>query len=280
MNVGITGLGLIGGSVARAISRNTEHRVFGFDISEQVLLKARLVDAIHDTLDDEKLKTCDLVIVALYPRDTVEYIRKNAGLFKKGAIVMDCGGIKRLVANQVFEIAEEHGFVFLGAHPMAGLEFSGFEHSTRSLFKNASMILTPMPKTDIETLNTVKKLCISIGFTDIRVTTPEEHDRLIAFTSQLAHVVSSAYIKSPRAARHRGFSAGSYRDMTRVALLNEKMWAELFIENRDNLLNEIDVLIGHLREYRDALAERDEEKLTELLKQGRERKAKIDKTPE
>lgn len=280
MNVGITGLGLIGGSVARAISRNTEHRVFGFDISEQVLLKARLVDAIHDTLDDEKLKTCDLVIVALYPRDTVEYIRKNAGLFKKGAVVMDCGGIKRLVANRVFEIAEEHGFVFLGAHPMAGLEFSGFEHSTRSLFKNASMILTPMPKTDIETLNTVKKLCLSIGFTDIRVTTPEEHDRLIAFTSQLAHVVSSAYIKSPRAARHRGFSAGSYRDMTRVALLNEKMWAELFIENRDNLLNEIDVLIGHLREYRDALAERDEEKLTELLRQGRERKAEIDNTPE
>ena len=137
-----------------------------------------------------------------------------------------------------------------------------------------------MPKTDIETLNTVKKLCLSIGFTDIRVTTPEEHDRLIAFTSQLAHVVSSAYIKSPRAARHRGFSAGSYRDMTRVALLNEKMWAELFIENRDNLLNEIDVLIGHLREYRDALAERDEEKLTELLRQGRERKAKIDNTPE
>ena len=158
---------------------------------------------------------------------------------------------------------------------MAGLEHSGFDHAVTTLFHNASMILTPT-KGNIQDVEKVVKLFTSIGFTNIQVATPEEHDQMIAFTSQLAHVVSSAYIKSPAAMKHNGFSAGSYRDLTRVAKLNENMWTELFLDNPDFLVQEIDEIISHLQEYSDAIRRRDKETLRALLKDGREKKALID----
>ena len=138
------------------------------------------------------------------------------------------------------------------------------------------MVLVPTDRDDIALLNRARELLEPAGFGSVSVTSAEQHDELIAFTSQLAHVVSSAYIKSPTALAHKGFSAGSYRDMTRVAWLNPRMWAELFLDNRDNLLRELDELSGHLEEYRSALLREDREALEALLQEGRERKEQVD----
>lgn len=275
MEIGIVGLGLIGGSLAKAISQNTDNTVYGLDLSDQVMKKAVLVGAIEQPLTDELLSHCDIVIVALYPQATIDYVKEHASLFKKDSIVVDCGGIKRLVCDELIPLAESEGFLFVGGHPMAGLEHSGFTYAKRALFNNASMIFTAT-KGPIESIEKLKKLFTSIGFTNVAITTPEDHDKKIAFTSQLAHVVSNAYIKSPTALQHAGFSAGSYKDLTRVAKLNEDMWTELFLENAENLAGEIDILIESLQQYNKAIKEGDAITLRALLRDGRERKALID----
>lgn len=273
MKIAIIGLGLIGGSIAKAIKDNTDHTVYGADIQQSVVLRAKLIDAIDDELDDNKLSECDLVIIALYPEDTVKFISDKAGIIRKGSVVIDCGGVKRCICDPANRLAEENGFTFIGGHPMAGVERSGFESSFGMLFNNASMILAPSPEIDIDTLHRVKEFFLSIGFGSITIVTPEKHDRVIAYTSQLAHVLSSSYIKSQTATEHHGMSAGSFKDMTRVATLNPKMWSELFIENKDNLVGEIDTLISHLQEYRDAINDGDSEKISALLEDGAQKKA-------
>ena len=273
MKIAIIGIGLIGGSIAKAIKDNTDHTVYGADIQQSVVLRAKLIDAIDDELDDNKLSECDLVIIALYPEDTVKFISDKAGIIQKGSVVIDCGGVKRCICDPANRLAEENGFTFIGGHPMAGVERSGFESSFGMLFNNASMILAPSPEIDIDTLHRVKEFFLSIGFGSITIVTPEKHDRVIAYTSQLAHVLSSSYIKSPTATEHHGMSAGSFKDMTRVATLNPKMWSELFIENKDNLVGEIDTLISHLQEYRDAINDGDSEKISALLEDGAQKKA-------
>ena len=276
MIVGIIGLGLMGGSLAKAISFGTEHTVWGTNRSQEAVRKALFAGAIDKELNKEDLSECDLVIVSLYPQATVDYIKENAHLFKKGAIVMDISGVKRFVCDALYETAKENGFVFIGAHPMAGLHLSGFEHSTAKIFNNSSMILTPYEDTPEGDINTVKEFFLKIGFTNIQMSTPDEHDKIIAFTSQLAHVVSNAYVKSPNALIHKGFSAGSYKDLTRVAYLNENMWSELFLENKDNLVNEIDSIVNNLIQYKVALENNDCEKLTVLLRDGKNLKEQID----
>ncbi len=276
MKIGIIGLGLMGGSLAKAISFGTEHTVWGTNRSREAIQKALFVGAIQKELTKEDLKECDLVIVSLYPEATIDYIKENAKLFKKGAIIMDISGVKRYVCDALYETAKENGFVFIGAHPMAGLHLSGFEHSTAKIFNNSSMILTPYEDTPWGYINTVKELFLKIGFTNIQMSTPDEHDKIIAFTSQLAHVVSNAYVKSPNALIHKGFSAGSYKDLTRVAYLNENMWSELFLENRDNLINEIDSIVNNLVQYKEAMENNDREKLAELLRDGKILKEQID----
>ena len=276
MKVGIIGLGLMGGSLAKAISFGTEHTVWGTNRSPEVVQKALFVGAIEKELEKSDLQECDLVIVSLYPQASIDYIIENAKNFKKGAIVMDISGVKRYVCDALYDVAKEKDFVFIGAHPMAGLHLSGFEHSTAKIFNNSSMILTPYENTPEECVNIIKELFLQIGFTNIQMSTPDEHDKIIAFTSQLAHVVSNAYVKSPNAIIHKGFSAGSYKDLTRVAYLNENMWSELFLENRDNLINEIDSIVNNLVQYRNAMENNDRERLTELLRDGRILKEKID----
>ncbi len=276
MKIGIIGLGLMGGSIAKAIKKFTDNVVLGFDLDENVNIDAKETNAIDDVLSEEKLNDCDLVIVSLYPEATVNYVKENATLFKKGAIVMDISGVKRYVCDALYEVAKENDFVFIGAHPMAGLHLSGFEHSTAKIFNNSSMILTPFEDTPWGYINTVKELFLKIGFTNIQMSTPDEHDKIIAFTSQLAHVVSNAYVKSPNALIHKGFSAGSYKDLTRVAYLNENMWSELFLENRDNLINEIDSIVDNLVQYKEAMKNNDRERLSELLRDGKLLKEQID----
>ena len=271
MKIGIIGLGLIGGSIAKAIKHYTKHTVFGMDTSEQVILKAKMLQVIDDELSFKSISECDVLIVALYPHNTISFIREHADQLKN-LIVIDCCGVKRVVMDAVTPIAREHGFVFIGGHPMAGLEYSGFEYSQTELFSGASMILTPDSTIDIAVLDRMKHFFLSLGFERIQISAADEHDHIIAYTSQLAHVLSSAYVKSEAAMVHQGFSAGSFKDMTRVALLNEDMWTELFIKNSENLADEVEGLAERLLQYSKAIRNHDEPSLKTLLIEGRERK--------
>ena len=276
MKIGIVGLGLIGGSLARSIKFHTDNMVYGIDLKESTMLQARLVGAVDGELNEETLPQCGLVLVALCPGDAVKWILDHLDAFGEDAMVVDCCGVKRAVCEKLFPAFAGRKTLYIGGHPMAGRERSGFSYAQDDLFENASMILTPPPGIGAEELRRAKEIFLSIGFGRVRFSDPLEHDEMIAFTSQLAHVVSSAYVKTPLASRHKGFSAGSFRDMTRVARLNEDMWTELFLDNDDLLLKETEELIRHLTEYRDALADRDAERLRALLREGREIKEALE----
>ena len=276
MLIGVVGLGLIGGSMAKAINQNTDFSVYGYDIDDSITKKAVLVGATEGPLTKEMLPECDMLFLGLYPKETIDFLNENAHLIKKDCIVMDTAGVKKVIMEAAAPLAEEYGFTFIGTHPMAGVEHKGFEYSKKALFNGASLILVPLTGTPIEKVDEVIHLAKSIGFAKTPIADADEHDRIIAYTSQLAHVVSSAYVKSETAKNHPGFSAGSYRDMTRVALLNEYMWTELFMDNRDPLADEIDNLAERLKEYSLAIRSGDEEKLFELLKEGRILKTEID----
>ena len=273
MNVAIVGLGLIGGSMAKSIKARTSHTVWGVDLDQETMMMARMCGAIDAPLTAENLPQADLVLVAIRPGAAIEWVRSHAGQIAKSAILVDLCGVKRVVVEAIAPIAEEHGFAYIGGHPMAGKERGGFTASADDLYAGASMILTPDKRTDMRLLETLKDFFLDLGFAGLTFSTPEEHDRIIAFTSQLAHIVSSAYVKSPEAQRRRGFSAGSFQDMTRVARLDEDMWTELFLDDEDFLTKELDELIGHLTDYRDALQSKDAQRLHDLLKEGREKKA-------
>jgi len=275
MTVGIVGLGLIGGSFAKAY-HDAGHRVLGFDTDRSVLGFAALCGAVDAELTDEALPSCDLILVCIAPPAAIEWFRAAAPKIGPHPVVIDSCGTKRVVCAACFAIAKENGVTFLGGHPMAGVRDHGFKFSTAEMFRGAPMVIVPPDFNSIELLGRVKELLAPAGFASISITTAEEHDKMIAFTSQMAHVVSNAYIKSPTAASHKGFSAGSYKDMTRVAWLNPRMWAELFLENRDNLLFELDELIGHLNEYRSAMQAEDLPRLVRLLEDGKRRKEEVD----
>jgi len=276
MIIGIVGLGLIGGSLAKSIKEHTKYEVWGYDINPEVVTKALMCGAIDEELTEEMLPRCEIVLVALYPGLCIEYITSHADKFGPNALVIDCAGVKRAVCEPLFKLAEQYSWTYIGGHPMAGREFSGFDYTTGTLFERASMILTPMPDITVERLIEAKGFFLDIGFRTVRITNPEEHDAMISFTSQLAHIVSSAYIKNPNSAKHKGFSAGSFQDMTRVARLNENMWTELFLDNADLLVPSIDDFIYRLTQYRDALADRNASELFELLKEGRIKKEALD----
>lgn len=272
MKIGIIGLGLIGGSMAKAISEKTQHTVYGYDINEETLFLAKMTRGIHEALDDNNIGECELILIAVRPDYTVQWVKDNAEKIRKEAIVVDLCGVKRCVSEAIKPIAKEHSFRYIGGHPMAGKEVAGYNNAAAHLFDGASMILTPDENTDLPLLETLQDLFYSLGFAKLTFSTPEEHDRIIAYTSQLAHIAANAYIKSPESQEQFGFSAGSFRDMTRVARLDENMWTVLMMDNVDFLSKQVDILIGNLQEYQKALHERDAEKLRALLKEGREMK--------
>jgi prephenate dehydrogenase len=272
MKIGIVGLGLIGGSLAKAIKKNTDDMVYGYDISRGTAAAAVAEEAVDRLIDPEHLSGCDLVIVALHPQQTIDFILEHKNDFKKDGIVIDCCGVKKRIVEAVEKPLEEAGVRFLGCHPMAGREFSGFAYSLDNLFEKASFIMTPTDDTKMSAVKEISAFAYRVGFARCVVSSPEEHDEIIAFTSQLAHVVSSAYIKSPSLDKQAGFSAGSFKDLTRVAKLNENMWTELFLMNKQPLIDEIDCIIARLTEYRDAISAEDADGLRELLKAGRELK--------
>ena len=273
MTIGIVGLGLIGGSMAKSIKSRTDHTVCGCDLDSETMLLARMSGAIDGTLESEKIPACDLILLAIRPGAAVEWTKQHAELISKRTVLVDLCGVKRCTVAGIAPIAAEYGFSYIGGHPMAGRERGGFTASSEDLYVGASMILTPDDRSDLEHLEMLRDFFLDLGFARLTFSTPEEHDRIIAFTSQLAHIVSSAYVKSPEAQRRRGFSAGSFRDMTRVARLDENMWTELFLDDADYLTSELETLIGHLNEYLDALKRKDAETLCALLRDGREKKA-------
>ena len=269
MTVGIVGLGLIGGSYAKAIKKYTNHRVLACNRSPQAEAKAIEAGAVDEILSDGLIKTCRLIILSLYPEASVQWVRDHKQWIAPGTVVTDACGVKRPVCEAMAPLAEEGRFTFIGGHPMAGREVSGFDASLADLFVGASLILTdPNPPA------VLTDLAAALGFGMVKCTTPENHDKMIAFTSQLAHIVSGAYVKSPSSLLHKGYSAGSFKDLTRVAYLNETMWTELFMDNRDYLSWEIGHIVEELQKYKDALDRGDAIRLKELLRQGREMKEK------
>lgn len=281
MKIGIVGLGLIGGSMAKAYrayaeENKTEIKIFACNRSRSILDFAILSGVVDGELDATSIPECDIIFVSLYPDASIKYMEENAHLFAPHTIVMDLCGTKRQICEAGFELAKKHGFMFVGGHPMAGTHNSGYKYSKATMFRGAPMVIVPPVFDDIELLDRIKKLLLPVGFGKFSVTNACDHDRIIAFTSQLAHVVSNAYVKSPTATVHNGFSAGSYKDMTRVAWLNEVMWTELFFENKDPLLFELDSIISSLTEYKTALEEDDREKMQALLRDGRLAKENID----
>ena len=275
MTVGILGLGLIGGSLARAY-KLAGHTVYAKNLEADMLAFAMLAGAVDGELDKKTVPQCDLVLLAIYPDGSAAWLEENAKWVRRDALVIDCCGTKREICRRCFPLAEKYGFTFVGGHPMAGSQFSGFKNSRATLFQGAPMVLVPPVYDDMALLQRVKDALEPCGFGFFSVTTAQAHDRMIAFTSQMPHILSNAFIKSPTALEHKGFSAGSYRDLTRVAWLNPGMWTELFLENRDNLLFELDQYIGSLTEYREALEAEDAQRLYRLLDDGKRRKEEVD----
>lgn len=275
MTVGILGLGLIGGSLARAYALEG-HRVLCSVRNQSMLSFAMLAGAVEAPLTTENTSECDLILLAIYPEGSAAWLEQNAPYIRKDTLVIDCCGVKQEICQRCFPVAEKYGFTFMGGHPMAGTQFSGFKYSRADLFSGAPMVLVPHRFDDIELLDWAKKALEPCHFGSFSVTTAEDHDRMIAFTSQMPHIVSNAFIKSPTALNHKGFSAGSYRDLTRVAWLNPQMWAELFLENKENLIFELNTLIENLQKYQIAIQNNDEAALVSLLDEGKRRKEEVD----
>ena len=267
MKIAVIGLGIIGGSFCKAIKKHTAHTVIGINRTHSVAEQAKNDGSIDVIGTVESLGEADIIFLCMYPQACVDFIKENGKFIKKGALVTDSSGIKSAICPQLYELSQEFGFVFVGSHPMAGKEKNGYGVSEAELYKGASFIITPCGA-DEKYVNTLADLALSIGFGKIKISTPEEHDRMIAFTSQLPHVLACSYVLSPCCPNHNGFSAGSYRDVSRVANINSKLWSELFLENREPLITELDILIDNITRIKDAIKDNDRETLADLLEQG------------
>ncbi len=268
-------MGLIGGSFAKAFKKYTDFTVIGFNRTRstaELALKEGVIDKIGEP---EDLQHVDFILLSLYPKASADFVENNVEHIKKGCIITDDCGIKTYLVDRLVPICREHGFYYVGGHPMAGKEVSGYKASTAELYKNASMLLVPTELSPKDVVEETKSLFTKLGFGQIVITTPEHHDRMIAYTSQLCHIISSAYVKNRAETEHKGYSGGSYRDLTRVAYLNETMWTELFLENAAALVPELDEVIYHLQEYRDTIAAGDTDTLFRLLREGKERKERF-----
>ena len=270
--IGIVGLGLIGGSLAKALKVNTSNRLLGYDINPNVIKQALAEEVLDDAPALTQLHECDMVLIALYPEATIDFIKENWDNFKKGTVIIDCAGVKAEICAELSQQAASKDLYFVGGHPMTGIERTGYEHSFAHLFSGGTMILCRDQYTNIIALKAAEMLFTAIGFLHITITSAAEHDRIIAFTSQLPHVVAGAFIRSETAKQQLGFSAGSYQDLTRVAHLNEPMWAELFMANRENLILEIEGLRTRLEDFAQALEAGDEQRVLKLLTEGKQAK--------
>lgn len=267
MTIAVIGLGIIGGSFCKAIKAHTAHRVIGINRTRSVAEQALKDGAIDEIGTAEDLGRADLIILCMYPQACVDYVTANGQYIKKGAIVTDSSGIKRAICPQLKALSEQFGFVFVGSHPMAGKEQNGYEVSEAALYQGASFIITPCGADD-RSVRTLSELALDIGFGSVKLSDPEEHDRMIAFTSQLPHILACAYVLSPSCPNHNGFSAGSYRDVSRVANINAQLWSELFIENREPLIEELKLLSSNILRILDAVNDNDRDRIAAILEES------------
>ncbi len=267
---GVVGLGLIGGSFAKAFHA-AGNEVYAWNRTGATLELAQ-VETVDGELNSNTISRCELIVLCSYTDSCIAWLEEHAGDICPGAIVIDACGIKRPVCNVAFELARTKDWDFCGAHPMAGSQFSGFAHARANLFEGAPLVLCPAPYMDdfsrADMLERIKSLLACCHFGTLTLTTAENHDRMIAYTSQLPHAIANAYVKSPTNQERLGFSGGSYRDLTRVAHMNAAMWCDLFLQNADRLSFELDSMIEALLELRRAIDDRDEATLIELLRQG------------
>ncbi len=260
--IAVIGMGIIGGSICAALTK-AGYEVDGFGRSESSIDFALKAGYIRKK--GEKLSDYDVVFIAVPPKATMEYL--DNAQFKEGALVADICGIKAILSDLVY--AKPRRYRYVGIHPMAGKETSGIASASADMFKNANLVVTHSPQTKEEDVHEIKEYAKAMHFGKIVECTPEEHDAKIALTSQLAHLVSNAYVKSPQVWGCDGFTGGSFQDMTRIAGVDENMWIQLYMNNKPYIVEELDGLIKHLSVYRDAIVEGDEKKLAEELKTGR-----------
>lgn len=270
----IVGLGLIGGSLAKAFQKYTDAAVYGMDADTDVLRQALECGVIQAAATVKDLQDADLLYLCLYPQADIDFIEENGSAISSSCVVTDTCGIKNQICAKLPALAKQFGFSFVGGHPMAGRERNGFTASDADLFLGASYLIVPCgaPQHAVEL---VQATAMALGCSGTIVTTPEHHDAMIAFTSQLPHVLACAYVLSPRCPEHKGYSAGSYRDVSRVARINEALWTELFLDNADALTAELDTLIENLSVLRSHIAHRDAAQLNQILKKGREIKERL-----
>lgn len=271
MNILVSGMGLIGGSFCKALKKYTNHTVTGYDINKDIE-KLALSEKSIDHIFNGDYSEIDIIIVCTYPEITEKYFCETIPQLNKNTLITDVCGIKGEMSERIHRLAENYKIEYIPIHPMAGKEVGGYSNSTADLYIRANMVITPFSDSDSTKTTLLSELAENIGFRKIVVTTPQEHDKMIAYTSQLAHIVSSAYVKSPSLDKESGFSGGSFQDMTRIATMNENMWTSLFMQNRDNLERELSVLIENLEKYRKALSENDSETMKKLIKEGSELK--------
>ena len=256
------GMGIIGGSICGALT-NAGYVVDGTSRGEASVEYALKAGYIHGKA--VSLSEYDVVFIAVPPQATLDYLDKET--FKDGALVFDICGVKQVVEDCVYKT--ERNYRYVGLHPMAGKETSGITSATPNLFKGANLIITHAPQTNPDDVAEAKAYAKAMGFGKIVECTAAEHDQKIALTSQLAHIVSNAYVKSEQVHGCDGFTGGSFQDMTRIAGVDERVWTPLYACNRANIIHELNGLIEHLAVYRDALMAEDDEALSETLKQGR-----------
>ena len=271
----ILGLGLMGGSYAESL---TSH---GFEVGAVARRQETIDYALREgiikhgraEIDPEYIRQFDLLIFAMYPHAFVEWIEKYQQYIKPNALISDVTGVKCSIVYKIQDMLRPD-LEFIGAHPMAGKEKFGYDYSEATLFDNAYMIFTPV-NADENNVDMLKELSQKIGFKGVTVSTPAEHDRIIAYTSQMPHVLACAYVSDPDAMLHNGFSAGSYKDISRVADINARLWQELFIENSSQLVGHIDVLIDNLQKIKQLIENGDHKALQDALQKARDTKAKI-----
>lgn len=274
MNILICGLGLIGASLAKTLKKNTNHTVLGWNRTESVTEKALHDGVIDKTGDiDSLMAEADITFINFYPEAIVPFILEHKNSFKKDSVVTDSCGIKTKICRAMEK--EKLDFYFIGAHPMAGREVGGYDNSLDNLYDKASFIVTPVDGTPRNKVDALVGLAEGMGFARTVVTTPEHHDEMIAFTSQIAHVLACSYVLSPLAPSHAGYSAGSYRDVSRVARINADMWADLFIDNKEALVKEIDDLVSNLMQFKYNIVNEDSPALKDLMNRANKIKEEI-----
>jgi prephenate dehydrogenase len=266
MNIGIVGLGLIGGTYAKAL-KQYNYTIYGIDVDSETIdyaLKNNIVD-FATTNPKEYLKELDVVFLCLYPQATISFINKYMMSFKKGAIISDVVGVKRYIIDNIdFNYNEDIEFVF--SHPVAGREKIGIKYSDKDIFQDSNFVITPIEKNSEKALNLIETLAKQMGFKNVSRISDKEHDEIIAYTSQLTHAIAISLVNSDHFSGNTGLFIGdSYKDLTRIAMINEDLWSELFIKNKDFLLQKINNFEEELDILKNALNKKDKEKLKELM---------------